>query len=102
MIACVSYCGDFYLKAGFASVMRQSAADARHLLQSIAFDLLIIDVMMPGQDGVSFLSELRPQNDVPALFLTALAETENRIDGLEAGADDYIGKPFEPRELILH
>ena len=66
MIACVSYCGDFYLKAGFRVSDAASEADARHLLQSIAFDLLIIDVMMPGQDGVSFLSELRPQNDVPA------------------------------------
>lgn len=91
----------FLSESGFRVSDAASAADARHLLQSIAFDLLIIDVMMPGQDGVSFLSELRPQNDVPALFLTALAETENRIDGLEAGADDYIGKPFEPRELIL-
>ena len=78
-----------------------NAADARHLLQSLHFDLLVIDVMMPGETGVDFLASLRANSTVPALFLTALAETENRIDGLEAGADDYIAKPFEPRELIL-
>ncbi|MGC6516418.1 MAG: response regulator [Candidatus Puniceispirillaceae bacterium] len=91
----------FLSESGFRVTDAASAAQAGHLLQSLAFDLLIIDVMMPGQDGVSFLSEIRQTNNVPALFLTALAETENRIDGLEAGADDYLAKPFEPRELIL-
>lgn len=91
----------FLTESGFRVTDAASAGQARQLIQSIAFDLLVIDVMMPGEDGVSFLSSLRPDNNVPALFLTALAETENRIDGLEAGADDYIGKPFEPRELIL-
>ena len=91
----------FLTESGFRVTDAASAAQARHLIESLAFDLLVIDVMMPGEDGVSFLSSLRPENNVPALFLTALAETENRIDGLEAGADDYIGKPFEPRELIL-
>ena len=93
--------GRFLSESGFRVSDAANASQARHLLSSLAFDLLIIDVMMPGEDGVAFLSDIRPQNDVPALFLTALAETENRIDGLEAGADDYIGKPFEPRELIL-
>ena len=91
----------FLTESGFRVTDAASAGQARQLIESFAFDLLVIDVMMPGEDGVSFLSSLRPDNDVPALFLTALAETENRIDGLEAGADDYIGKPFEPRELIL-
>ena len=91
----------FLTESGFRVTDAASAGEARQLITSLAFDLLVIDVMMPGEDGVSFLSSLRPDNDVPALFLTALAETENRIDGLEAGADDYIGKPFEPRELIL-
>ena len=78
----------FLSESGFRITDAANAADARHLLKAIAFDLLIIDVMMPGQNGVDFLQELRPTNDVPALFLTAMAETENRIDGLEAGADD--------------
>ena len=91
----------FLSESGFRVSDAANAKQARHLLDHIAFDLLVIDVMMPGQNGVEFLSEIRPHNNVPALFLTALAETENRIDGLEAGADDYIGKPFEPRELIL-
>lgn len=91
----------FLSESGFRVSDAANAKQARHLLNALAFDLLIIDVMMPGEDGVAFLADIRPNNDVPALFLTALAETENRIDGLEAGADDYIGKPFEPRELIL-
>ena len=91
----------FLSESGFRVSDAANAKQARHLLHALAFDLLIIDVMMPGEDGVAFLADIRPNNDVPALFLTALAETENRIDGLEAGADDYIGKPFEPRELIL-
>ena len=91
----------FLSESGFRVTDAANAEQARHYLNGIAFDLLIIDVMMPGQNGVEFLAEIRPNNDVPALFLTALAETENRIDGLEAGADDYNGKPFEPRELIL-
>ena len=91
----------FLSESGFRITDAANAADAKHLLESLTFDLLIIDVMMPGQNGVDFLHEIRPDNNVPALFLTAMAETENRIDGLEAGADDYIGKPFEPRELIL-
>lgn len=91
----------FLSESGFRVSDAANAAQARHLLGSLAFDLLVIDVMMPGQNGVDFLAEIRPDNDVPALFLTALAEADNRIAGLEAGADDYIGKPFEPRELIL-
>ena len=91
----------FLSESGFRVSDAANAEQARHLLNALAFDLLIIDVMMPGEDGVAFLADIRPNNDVPALFLTALAETETRIDGLEAGADDYIGKPFEPRELIL-
>ncbi|MGC6537302.1 MAG: response regulator [Candidatus Puniceispirillaceae bacterium] len=91
----------FLTESGFRVSDAANAADARHLLQSLHFDLLVIDVMMPGETGVDFLATLRATSTVPALFLTALAETENRIDGLEAGADDYIAKPFEPRELIL-
>ena len=91
----------FLSESGFRVSDAANAHDARHLLDALTFDLLVIDVMMPGQNGVEFLAEIRANNNVPALFLTALAETEDRIGGLEAGADDYISKPFEPRELIL-
>lgn len=78
-----------------------SAADARKALAGIIFDLIIVDIMMPGETGLEFLSDIRKDNKVPALFLTAMAETEHRIAGLESGADDYMSKPFEPRELVL-
>ena len=78
-----------------------SAADARRVLDGIIFDLIIVDIMMPGETGLEFLADIRKANRVPALFLTAMAETEHRIAGLESGADDYMSKPFEPRELVL-
>ena len=78
-----------------------SAADARKMLSGIIFDLIIVDIMMPGETGLEFLADIREDNKVPALFLTAMAETEHRIAGLESGADDYMSKPFEPRELVL-
>jgi two-component system phosphate regulon response regulator OmpR len=78
-----------------------SAANARKALAGIIFDLIIVDIMMPGETGLEFLADIRKDNKVPALFLTAMAETEHRIAGLESGADDYMSKPFEPRELVL-
>ena len=75
--------------------------DARNIWWGQPFDLLVIDVMMPGETGTEFLADLRKRSAIPALFLTAMNETEDRIAGLETGADDYISKPFEPRELIL-
>jgi two-component system phosphate regulon response regulator OmpR len=65
------------------------------------FDLIVLDVMMPGQTGLDFASEIRRSDDVPILMLTAMGETKDRIAGLETGVDDYLGKPFEPRELLL-
>ena len=65
------------------------------------FDLIVMDVMMPGEDGVSLTRHLRETRTTPVLLLTAKGETEDRILGLEAGADDYLGKPFEPKELLL-
>ncbi|MEK9621939.1 MAG: response regulator transcription factor [Alphaproteobacteria bacterium] len=91
----------FLEESGFRVTDVGSAKDARRILTGLAFDLLIIDVMMPGETGLEFLSDLRRDNPVPALFLTALSETEHRIQGLETGADDYMSKPFEPRELVL-
>jgi len=86
---------------GFRVTTAIDAAEARHKLASIAFDLLIVDVMMPGEDGLSFTRSLREGSRIPILLLTAMAEPSNRIAGLERGADDYLVKPFEPRELVL-
>jgi two-component system phosphate regulon response regulator OmpR len=91
----------FLEESGFRVTDAGSAKDARSILDGIAFDLLVVDIMMPGETGLEFLSDIRKNNDVPALFLTAMSNTEDRIEGLEAGADDYMPKPFEPRELVL-
>ncbi len=77
------------------------ALEARRQLKGLTFDLLIVDVMMPGENGKDFTRSLREELDTPVLMLTALGETEARIKGLEAGADDYLPKPFDPRELVL-
>lgn len=80
----------------------EDAADAADKLASVSFDLLIVDVMMPGQNGFDFVQDLRKRgNAVPVILLTARGEAEDRIKGLETGADDYLPKPFEPRELTL-
>jgi len=91
----------FLEESGFRVTDVGSASDARRVLDGLVFDLLIVDIMMPGETGLEFLADLRKDSAVPALFLTAMAETEHRITGLESGADDYISKPFEPRELVL-
>lgn len=91
-----------YLKRnGFLVSSARDAAHARRLLEGLEFDLIVLDVMMPGEDGVSLTRSLRETHDTPILLLTARGETENRIAGLEAGADDYLPKPFEPKELLL-
>jgi two-component system phosphate regulon response regulator OmpR len=77
------------------------ANEAKAALKNFAFDMMVLDVMLPGQNGISLTSELRAQLDLPILLLTALGETENRVNGLAAGADDYLAKPFDPRELLL-
>jgi two-component system phosphate regulon response regulator OmpR len=86
---------------GFRVTSAADAADARRRLGGLAFDLLIVDVMMPGESGMELTRSLRETMNVPILMLTARVETENRIQGLEFGADDYLAKPFEPRELVL-
>jgi two-component system, OmpR family, phosphate regulon response regulator OmpR len=88
-------------ESGFRVSVAANAAEARRLLDGMDFDLLIVDVMMPGESGVSLTKSLRETRDLPILMLTALSETDNRIDGLSAGADDYLSKPFDPRELNL-
>ncbi|GJL99044.1 MAG: DNA-binding response regulator [Methyloligella sp.] len=77
------------------------AAAARHNLEGLHFDLLILDVMMPGESGLELARDLKSKIEVPIIMLTAKAEAENRIEGLEIGVDDYMPKPFEPRELML-
>jgi two-component system phosphate regulon response regulator OmpR len=91
----------FLMRHGFLVTAARDAAHARRLLAGLEFDLVVLDVMMPGEDGISFARWLREGSMVPILLLTAKGETENRIEGLEAGADDYLPKPFEPKELLL-
>ena len=86
---------------GYRVTTADNAADARAKLGSLAFDLLVLDVMMPGETGFQLAKSLRETSAVPILMLTAKAEADSRIAGLEIGADDYVPKPFEPRELSL-
>ena len=91
----------FLMRHGFLVSAARDAGHAERILSGLDFDLIVLDVMMPGEDGVSFCKRLRAERDVPILLLTAKAETAERIAGLEAGADDYLAKPFEPKELLL-
>ena len=86
---------------GFYVSVAKNAAEARERLRDYKFDLLIVDIMMPEETGLEFLEKLRRESSVPVIMLTAMGETEDRITGLEAGADDYLPKPFEPKELVL-
>jgi two-component system phosphate regulon response regulator OmpR len=91
----------FLTGEGYRVTTANTAADARSKLKSLSFDLLILDIMMPGESGFDFAKALRGTSTVPILMLTARDATESRIKGLEMGADDYLSKPFEPRELSL-
>jgi len=91
----------FLTSNGFRITIAGSAIEARRKLAGLDFDLIVLDVMMPGENGVELTKSLREEKNVPILMLTALSETDSRIAGLEAGADDYLPKPFDPRELIL-
>ncbi|MGF1446048.1 MAG: response regulator [Pikeienuella sp.] len=91
----------FLTRNGYLVTGARDAAHAGRLLAGLTFDLLVVDVMMPGEDGIAFTKRLRRQSSAPILLLTARAEIADRILGLEAGADDYLTKPFEPRELLL-
>jgi len=91
----------YLIDQGFRVTTAGDAAEARARLASIAFDLLVLDVMMPGENGLELTRSLRRESRLPILLLTAMAEPEDRINGLEHGADDYLAKPFEPRELVL-
>jgi two-component system phosphate regulon response regulator OmpR len=91
----------YLIKQGFMVTAARDAAQARRLLAGLAFDLIVLDVMMPGEDGVSLTKWLRTETQMPVILLTARGEAQDRIAGFEAGADDYMPKPFEPRELVL-
>ncbi|MCC5964565.1 MAG: response regulator [Natronohydrobacter sp.] len=91
----------YLLRNGYLVTAARDAAHARRLLEGLSFDLVVLDVMMPGEDGFSLTRHIRAQGSMPVLLLTARGEAEDRIAGLEAGADDYLPKPFEPRELLL-
>jgi two-component system phosphate regulon response regulator OmpR len=86
---------------GYRVTAAKDAAEARQLMESLDFDFIVLDVMMPGEDGFSLTKAIREKSNVPILLLTARGESSDRIEGLERGADDYLAKPFEPRELLL-
>ena len=91
----------YLAKSGFRVSCASHAENARAKMEGLAFDMIILDVMMPGEDGFELTRSLREYNDVPVILLTAKGEVSDRIEGLKAGADDYLVKPFEPEELVL-
>ena len=86
---------------GFLASTAEDASHADQIMQGLIFDALVVDVMMPGENGLDMTRRLRKRSNIPILVLTARGQPEDRIEGLEAGADDYLPKPFEPRELVL-
>jgi len=85
----------------FLVTTAKNADDAKEKLEIVKFDILVLDIMMPGQSGLSLTKEIKKNNLIPIILLTAKGETQDRIEGLEVGADDYLGKPFAPKELLL-
>jgi two-component system OmpR family response regulator len=92
--------GRYLLHHGYRVSAVEGAAEFRRLLESSAFDLVVLDIMMPGEDGLALCRHLRSTSDLPIILLTAMTEETDRIIGLEMGADDYVTKPFNPRELL--
>ena len=92
---------EFLVENNFLVTTAKDAVDAKKKIEIVKFDILIIDIMMPGEDGLSLTKEIKKNNPIPIILLTAKGETRDRIEGLELGADDYLGKPFEPKELLL-
>ena len=92
---------DYLTENNYIVSTAENADQAKERLQYLKFEIIILDVMMPGQNGYEFTKEIKKQSKIPIILLTAKGEVENRIKGLELGADDYIGKPFEPKELLL-
>ena len=92
---------DYLSENNYIVSAAENAVQAKEKLQYLRFDIIILDVMMPGQNGYELTKEIKQTIKVPIILLTAKGEVENRIKGLELGADDYLGKPFEPKELLL-
>ena len=92
---------DYLNDNGFLTSSAKDGNEAVEKISVFEFDLIVLDVMMPGKSGFELTKEIKKKNDVPIILLTAKGEVENRIKGLEFGADDYLGKPFEPKELLL-
>tara|TARA_X000001036_G_scaffold372293_1_gene359663 strand:+ start:2440 stop:3117 length:678 start_codon:yes stop_codon:yes gene_type:complete len=92
---------DYLFENNYIVSTAENADQAKEKLKYLKFDIIILDVMMPGQNGYELTKEIKKQMKVPIILLTAKGEVENRIKGLELGADDYIGKPFDPKELLL-
>ena len=92
---------EYLVENNFLVTTAKDATDAKKKLEIVKFDILILDIMMPGEDGLSLTKEIKKKNPIPIILLTAKGETSDRIEGLELGADDYLGKPFEPKELLL-
>jgi two-component system OmpR family response regulator len=90
----------YLVKHGFRTSVAESAEAARKLLRAAGIDLIVLDIMMPGEDGLSLTRSIREHQDIPVILLTAMGEETDRIVGLEMGADDYLPKPFNPRELL--
>ncbi len=91
----------FLNQSGFITSSAKSAQEGRCLLEYFEFDVLIIDIMMPGETGLDLLKSLRKNKYIPVILLSAKSEASDKISGLELGADDYLSKPFEPKELLL-
>ena len=92
---------EYLEESNFLVNTAKNAIDAKRKMEIIKFDILILDIMMPGQSGLSLAKEIKKNDQIPIILLTAKSETRDRIEGLELGADDYLGKPFEPKELLL-
>ena len=93
--------GRYLTENGFLTSAAEHAAKADAMMTDLAFDALVVDVMMPGENGIDMTRRVRKTSNIPILVLTARGDPEDRVAGLEAGADDYLPKPFEPRELVL-
>ena len=92
---------EYPLENNFIVTTAKDASDAKKKIKIIKFDILVLHIMLPGQSGLSLTEEIKKNNPIPIILLTAKDETRDRIEGLELGADDYLGKPFEPKELLL-
>ena len=92
---------EYLVENNFVVTTAKDAYDAKKKLEIVKFDILVLDIMMPGESGLSLTKEIKKNNPTPIILLTAKGETHEKIEGLELGADDYLGKPFEPKELLL-